>query len=444
MGRPRLSSPAAIGRQRTLKVAVHGDDGSAPRSGAFLFTIEAYEASGDLRMRAPIGRRQLLAGAGAAAWLAGLDGCATSFGTRRAPQPESLQLTPIRASTDRITRITVCTRPFRAQGPRLDTEQVGSKVVVHNYGHGGSGWSLSWGSSTIAVRKAMATGEKDIAVIGCGALGLTSALLLQRAGARVTIYAKELPPDVRSSLASGLWTPDSRICLEENATPAFKQLWEGMARTSFQTYQNFLGLPGTPVEFIDSYFVSDEPNATRRQRATDGRPPFADLQRELIGDLMPRGVDFAPGSHSLGARYLRRSSLMMFNLTAYARLLMGDFSANGGKIEIAEFHTPGDFARLREKTLINATGFGARALFADETVTPVRGQLARTMPQTDIGYGLFYKGVSLVPRRDGLVFQEVGNSDYYGFNDDTAVPDRVEADRAVNTIAALFAPSAAA
>jgi hypothetical protein len=42
-----------------------------------------------------------------------------------------------------------------------------------------------------------------------------------------------------------------------------------------------------------------------------------------------------------------------------------------------------------------------------------------------------------------LVFQDVGDSDYYGFNDDTAVPDRVEADRAVNTIAALFAPSAA-
>jgi hypothetical protein len=389
-------------------------------------------------MPGPIGRRQLLAGAGAAVLLGGLEGCAATFGAKRAPPAASLQLTPVRASTDRITRITVCTRPFRAQGPRLDTEKVGAKLIVHNYGHGGSGWSLSWGSSSIAVRKAMATGERDIAVIGCGALGLTSALLLQRAGARVTIYAKELPPNVRSSLASGLWTPDSRICLEENATPAFKQLWEEMARTSFQTYQNFIGLPGTPVEFIDSYFVSDDPTSTRRPRAQDGMPPFADLQRELLGDLMTQSAEFAPGSHSLGARYLRRNSLMMFNLSAYGRLLMGDFIANGGKIEIAEFHTPYDFARLREKTLINATGFGARALFGDQTLTPVRGQLARTMPQTDINYGLFYKGVSFVPRRDGLVFQVVGDSDYYGFNDETAVADRAEADRAVNTIAGLF------
>jgi hypothetical protein len=385
-----------------------------------------------------IGRRQLLAGAGAAALLGGLEGCVSTLGAKHPPNAETLRLAPVRASTDRITRITVCTRPFRAQGPRLDTEKVGSKLVVHNYGHGGSGWSLSWGSSSIAVRKAMATGEREIAVIGCGALGLTSALLLQRAGARVTIYAKELPPNVRSSLASGLWTPDSRICLQEHATPAFKQQWEEMARTSFQTYQNFLGLPGTPVEFIDNYFVSDEADSSRRRSAPDGRPPFADLQRELIGDLMTQRVDFAPGSHSLGARYLRRTSLMMFNLTAYTRVLMGDFGANGGKLEIAEFHTPDDFAKLREKTLINATGYGARALFGDQTVTPVRGQLARVIPQPDIGYGLFYKGVSFVPRRDGLVFQDVGDSDYYGFNDDTAVADRAEADRAVNTIAGLF------
>ena len=121
-----------------------------------------------------IGRRQVLAGAGAAALLGGLEGCA-AMAAKPAAAAAPLQLAPIRASTDRITRITVCTRPFRASGPRLDTEQVGSKLVVHNYGHGGSGWSLSWGSSSIAMRKALAGGDRDIAVIGCGALGLTSA-----------------------------------------------------------------------------------------------------------------------------------------------------------------------------------------------------------------------------------------------------------------------------
>ena len=159
-----------------------------------------------------IGRRQVLTGAGAALLLTALEGCGAGM-TRGPSPPARLQLPPLNASTDRITRITVCTRPFRAEGPRLDVEQVGAKTIVHNYGHGGSGWSLSWGSSTIAVQKAMATGERSIAVIGCGALGLTSGLLLQRTGAEVVIYAKDLPPNARSSLATGVWSPDSRICL---------------------------------------------------------------------------------------------------------------------------------------------------------------------------------------------------------------------------------------
>lgn len=386
-------------------------------------------------------RRQFLAGAGATL----LAGCTVgSLDTRRqSAHAPALQLARLRASTDRITVITVCTRPFRAQGPRLEVEQIGQKTVVHNYGHGGSGWSLSWGSSSIAVEKAMSTGERDIAVIGFGALGLTSSLLLQRAGARVTVYAKELPPNVRSSLATGVWTPDSRICMEEHATPEFKQLWEGMARQSFRTYQTLLGLPGNPIEYIDQYFVVDQPQAPRRGGSSaDTRPKFAELQRELIGDLITRTEGFGPGEHPFGARYLQRSSAMMFNISAYARMLMSDFLANGGQIEIREFHSPADFAQLRQKTLINATGYGARALFGDQSITPVRGQLARMIPQPEVNYGLFYKDVFFAPRRDGLVFQAVGADDYYGFNDDTTTPNRAEAELAVNTIAELYPPAA--
>jgi hypothetical protein len=93
---------------------------------------------------------------------------------------------------------------------------------------------------------------------------------------------------------------------------------------------------------------------------------------------------------------------------------------------------------LAQKTLVNATGYGARALFADESVTPVRGQLARLIPQPEVGYGLFYRDVAFVPRRDGLVFQVVGADDYYGFADASTEPDRAEAEHAVRTIAGLF------
>ena len=386
-------------------------------------------------MQGMIRRRQLLQGAGALALLGALPGCQL---TGPVSLREQLRLAPLRGGVDRITRITVCTRPFRAQGPRFDVEKVGSKTVVHNYGHGGSGWSLSWGSAAIVTAKALATGERDIGVIGCGALGLTAALYLLRSGARVTIYAKDLPPNVRSSLASGLYTPDSRICLEEHATPEFKRTWEQMARQTYQTFQSFLGLPGTPVEYIDSSFVSDEAGQRRRTSEPDSRPKFADLQRELTPDLIVQPREYDPGSHNLGNRYLTRNGQLMFNLAAYTHTLMTDFTGNGGKFEIAEFKTPDDLGRLREKTLVNSTGYGARQLFGDNSLVPVRGQLARMIPQPDVNFGLFYKHVSFVPRRDGLVFQVVGENDYFGYNDETAVPDRAEAEHAVNTIVGLF------
>jgi glycine/D-amino acid oxidase-like deaminating enzyme len=345
----------------------------------------------------------------------------------------------VRASADRITRITVCTRPFRADGPRLDVEQVGRKTVVHNYGHGGSGWSLSWGSSTVAVRKALATGTTHVAVIGCGALGLTSATLLQRAGMPVTIYAKDRPPDVRSSLATGLFTPDSRICLDGHDTPDFRKLWEEMCRTSFQAYQNYLGMPGDPVEWIDLYHLSG--GSTPNPSGGESAIRFANLERDLVGDLRPAVVELSGDANPFPGRHVRRATNMMFNITEYAHLLISDFLEAGGHIETREFHSPADFAALPEKTLINCTGYGARALFGDESVIPVRGQLARLIPQPEVGYGLTYDYVSLIPRRDGMVVQAFGADESIGYGDDSTAPDRAEAEHAVATIASVFASS---
>lgn len=36
-------------------------------------------------------------------------------------------------------------RPYRTKSYRLDREELGDKLVVHNYGHGGGGITLSWG-----------------------------------------------------------------------------------------------------------------------------------------------------------------------------------------------------------------------------------------------------------------------------------------------------------
>ena len=384
-----------------------------------------------------IARRDVMRTGGGLISALALDGCVGG-----PVQQQQASLPSVRASMDRLIKITVCTRPFRADGPRLDVEKIGDKVVIHNYGHGGSGWSLSWGSSTIATNKAMATGTRSIAVIGCGALGLTSATLLQRAGYPVTIYAKDRPPQVRSSFATGLWTPDSRICLEEKATPEFRQLWQTMRDTSFAAYQNYLGLPGEPVEWIDFYRLSGGPDRPPPIPPTGNDIKFAELQGDLP-DIREYRADDLTGVANPFPRYkTRRSANMMFNLIEYQHLLYTDFLAAGGHIETREFHSPADFSRLPQKVLVNCTGYGARALFNDDSVIPVRGQLARLIPQAEINYGLYYNHVSFVPRRDGLVIQSTGSDEGVGYGDTSTEPNRAEAADAVATIASIFEPPA--
>jgi glycine/D-amino acid oxidase-like deaminating enzyme len=347
----------------------------------------------------------------------------------------------VRAHADRLFDITVCLRPFRAAGPRLDTEMIGDTLVVHNYGHGGSGWSLSWGSGTIAVGKAMARSPREIAVIGCGALGLTSAILAQRAGAQVTIYARELLPQARSARATGAWTPDSRIALAGAAGPQFGALWETMARTSFKTYRQYLGLPGTPVEWIDHYNVFDAAPRSDRigegQEAVPGALDFASY-RDRIADLTPRAERLPPGATPFDAPYVSRDATLMFNVADYGHTLMSDFFAAGGRFQRTEFHSPAELAGLKEKVVINCPGYGGRELWKDESITPVRGQIGWLIPQPELTYGVFYRDVNVLPRRDGIVVQALEGGDMKGYGSIDETPDRAESERAVATIAELY------
>jgi D-amino-acid oxidase len=344
---------------------------------------------------------------------------------------------PIRADLDRIFRITVCLRPFRAAGPRQDVERVGEKVVVHNYGHGGSGWSLSWGSADVVVRRAMeaSPGLQECAVLGCGALGLTAALTAQRMGLRVTIYAKERPPYVRSVRATGAWTPDSRIALSSAVAPDFAAAWEKMARISFAMYQSYLGAAGTPIEWTDRYLLRDEPSRTAHSDSY--RHDFVDYG-ERLSDITPATQQMPPGSTPFPTPSVGRTTTLTFNVASYARQLVEEFQIAGGRIETREFHTPADLAAVPQSTLINCTGYGARSLWSDESIVPVRGQIAWLIPQEGVTYGIYYHALNVLARRDGIVIQPMPNGDETGWNDANEEPDRAEAEAGVRTLQELY------
>jgi glycine/D-amino acid oxidase-like deaminating enzyme len=284
---------------------------------------------------------------------------------------------------------------------------------VHHYGHGGSGWSLSWGSAAEAIALVKTTGAREIAVIGCGAIGLTTAVAAQRAGFAVTIYTRELPPDVRSNHATGVWSPDSRICTAEHAE-AFGARWEQMTRLSHRRFQNLLGLPGHPVEHQDMYHLSDRPFGGPPGNPYPNEPPYPRFSRERTPDLEPGAVVLDAAANPFAVPHVRRSSLMLFNISAYTQFLLGAFARLGGRLEIRELHGPQDFAGLREHTVVNCTGYGARALLGDESLIPVRGQTAKLIPQPEVQYGVQYwdAHVAAYPRRDGILVQAGADTDF--------------------------------
>ena len=79
-----------------------------------------------------------------------VSGCAPVLRASPRPLRATAVLHPVEVSYDRVIRTTVGLRPHRESGYRVGTERLDHKTVVHNYGHGGAGWSLSWGTAAQA------------------------------------------------------------------------------------------------------------------------------------------------------------------------------------------------------------------------------------------------------------------------------------------------------
>src|SRR5919106_4096512 len=172
-------------------------------------------------------RRTMLKVGGMAALGAGVGGCATRQPSR--PARALVPLAPVNVSSTRIIRTTVGLRPHRPSGFLLRAEKLDTKTIVHNYGHGGAGMSLSWGCGQRAAEMAVeatSTGARRAAVIGCGGVGLAAARQLQRRGFDVTIYAASVPPDTTSNMSLAGFTPTSGVVSFDARTPA----WEAQFR----------------------------------------------------------------------------------------------------------------------------------------------------------------------------------------------------------------------
>lgn len=302
---------------------------------------------------------------------------------------QARRLPIVNVSRDRIIRTVVGLRPYRAEGFVLAPERLGEKMVVHNYGHGGAGVTLSWGVATLAAEQARNLEERSVAVLGCGVIGLSTARVLQRRGKTVTIYAREMPPETTSNVAGALWYPTSAYDTS-SVTADFTERFRLACRLSNREFQTYVG-PDYGVRWIETYTL-------RTEAEPAGHEPAGGAE------LYPATRYYTDARRAFGFPFVRLFSTMLIEPHTYLRALMRDFHTAGGRIVLKDLKSREEVAALPERVVFNCTGLGAKALFGDQKLAPVRGQLEVLLPQPEVDYCyLGPNSLYMFPRRDGIV-----------------------------------------
>ncbi len=364
-----------------------------------------------------VSRRRLLATLPLAA-----AGCAARHTTLSGAPPAAVPSAPgaprlarVQVAADRVIRTTVGLRPFRPSGFVVRTEKLGEKTVVHNYGHGGSGITLSWGTAQLAVEQAAALETRECAVIGCGVIGLSTARLLQLRGYRTTIYTQAMPPSTTTNMAGGLWEPVS-LYDSDRVTPTFRAQYGAAARFAFRYFQSLAG-NDYAVRWIPLYSLSTHgPHGA----------PAADDPASDVEPLYPEARQLTAAESPFTTPFAHRRYSMLIEPAPYLTALIRDFHLAGGRIVIRSFAGARDLAQLPETLLFNCTGLGARTLFGDEELTPIRGQLVVLLPQPEIDYMTLGPGnIYMFPRRDGILLGGSFNRGESNLEPDPAISERI-------------------
>lgn len=381
-------------------------------------------------------RRALLKAGGLAALGLGAGGCAGRQARPTGPRRPYVNLARVEASWERVVRTTVGLRPYRPSGFQLRAEKLDAKTIIHNYGHGGAGHSLGWGTGSLAADLAVEHAERRVAVIGCGTVGLTAARQLQRRGFEVTIYTASVPPDTTSNMALAGFTPTSGLVDGDRRTPQWDDQFRRAIEIAYRQLQLLVGR-GYGVSWIHSYRgINELPRPRAPQAVGESRPPLRPADTRMGGMILQ------PGEHPFPSTYASRTPSIRIEPSIYLDALVRDVLEFGGRILIREFPTRRELMALSESLIVNCTGLGARELFADDELTPVKGQLTMLVPQPEVDYATFggIPGrpngsgfVHMMPRRDGIALGGTSEDGVWSLE-----PNAEARQRIVDTHIALF------
>jgi len=275
-------------------------------------------------------------------------------------------------------------RPCREGGVRLEIEPMGTKHIVHNYGHGGCGVTISLGTAEIAANLVDQIADRDtpIAVLGAGVVGLTTARELLMRGYSVSIYAQEIARNTTSMLAGALWLHTGLDFGDSPREQALKHEILIRSRAGFRSIdrQRF-GVEELPVF---------EPAETQTDDAL-----FADcvIEPPIQIDAFPFPCHANPG---------RMFTTDFIHTPRFLDALVEEITQLGGEFHQRTIGSREELLSFEQAVLVNCMAMSSDLIFDDDQIYSARGVLVHMKPQR-LGYCIHDGYKYMFPREDALI-----------------------------------------
>lgn len=339
-------------------------------------------------------------------------------------------------------------RPYRKGGARIERDSgsdipEGKKALIHNYGHGGAGITLAWGSAD-AVKDMVLLELRDtlkkpaararIVVVGAGVIGLATAAELKRWQPKldITVMAETVDADGKPQLRkttswmaggqfepSGLWKE-----YHDPDKPEKMKLLHNLVRRSHRRI----------VQLRQQRKARDYGIVERKNYilATEDGSGF---EKGMPADVIPpprRGtLPFKPLARVEGKEY----STWVINPSILLPRLVADLTEAKVAFRQKTIASRAELVGLDADIIINCTGLGAGKMLEDRELKPVRGQLVVLKNPDELKYlfsgGCGREAAYLFCRQDDIVlggsFQTCGTTDDLPDESYLAIRDRLKA-----------------
>ncbi len=227
--------------------------------------------------------------------------------------------------------------------------------------------------------------SQSVTVVGCGVIGLTSAIRLQEHGFNVTIITRDLPPNLTSAVAGAYWYGG------ELATHSSRHRWSSISLAEYLRLASgdYCGV------------------STFRMLEVFGSP----VDEPWYKDLLPFYARVPRSQLPVGYADGYWIEIPIVETPHYLNYLVERFKQGGGQIQQ---RTITDLQELvpEHPLIVNCSGVYARHVAHDAQVYPVRGQVIKiTAPHITTAFNDDDAFTYILPRKDGVILGGISQKD---------------------------------